>query len=74
MVMESNTQNKSSREQKNKKSTIDSKKTSKKKHSATNDVKEYGKQAPAQKSSIIEAEIMNIKNKSFAGDEDKEKY
>ena len=60
MVMESNAKTKVQESKKIKKSTIDSEKTSKKKHSAINSVKEYDKQTP---------EPISIREKSFVGDE-----
>ena len=70
MVMESN--DKTTGQERTKKSTINSKKTSKKKHSASNSVKEYDKLTPVPNSPIkeIEAEITSIKKKSFAGDKE----
>ena len=61
MVMESNAKTKVQESKKIKKSTIDSEKTSKKKHSAINSVKEYDKQTPEP--------IISIREKSFVGDE-----
>lgn len=58
MVMESNAKTKVQESKKIKKSTIDSKKTSKKKHSAINSVKEYDKLTPIPKSSMIKEEII----------------
>lgn len=60
-VMESNAKTKVQERKKIKKSTIDSKKTSKKKHSAINSVKEYDKQTPEP--------IISIRKKSFVEDE-----
>ena len=65
MVMESNAKTKVQESKKIKKSTIDSEKTSKKKHSDVNSVKEYDKQTPEPRKPII-----SIKpQKSFVEDE-----
>ena len=64
MVMESNAKTKVQESKKIKKSTIDSEKTSKKKHSDINSVKEYDKQTPEPRKPII-----SIKEKSFVEDE-----
>ena len=72
MVMESTTQKNDQESKKIKKSTIDSKKASKKKHSTINSVKEYDKQKPEPNSPTIE-KIMSIKKKSLAEDKDYER-
>lgn len=73
MVMESNANTKDQDSKTIKKSTIDSKKTSKKKHSAINSVKEYDKQTKEPNPPAIERGMMNTMKKSLAGDKDHER-